>query len=177
MEEKFRRRVEQLIKTIQFEDVNNVSMKPKDELLSEFEQILDKKLISFFSNSKIKTKLEENYKKTNKISFKLELCDELQVPLPFYWTKIDIKPKTIFKKEVITKIETIEDLISKVPLNRKEIWKNNIKNSSFNNFLYNELRYHMLTNSKKKKNLKQFERLFNDKIYLRLLYKPNKRRI
>eukprot|EP01080_Neovahlkampfia_damariscottae_P010774 gene10774-3393_t len=148
MDAKFKRRVEQLINTLQFENVVHKPVKPKEELLSKFEQILDEKLVSFFSSDEIQKKLQKNKTQINEMTYKLELCDELQVPIPYYWTKIDKESKTIVEIETNEKIENLDDLMSKIPLERKERWKINMqKETLFQKFLYNELRYYMLTNN------------------------------
>jgi hypothetical protein len=141
MDEKFKRRVDQLIKTIQFE---NIAIKPinvKESLLFQFEKNLDEKLISFFQKPEIEQKIFETKSQEMK-TIKIELCDELQAPLPNYWSSILKSDQEL--KQISNPVQlSLEELCNLIPDERRRIWNSNTKSL---HFLFNELRYFTLTN-------------------------------
>jgi (p)ppGpp synthase/HD superfamily hydrolase len=142
MDEKFKRRVDQLIKTIQFETVTLKTLSAKETLLSEFEQNLDEKLISFFQKPEIEQRLREIQNIESKTII-IELCDELQAPLPNYWSEFAFKSEKEIKQFSNLDHLSLEELYSLIPQERRENWSSHMKEI---HFLFNELRYFTLTN-------------------------------
>lgn len=142
MDQKFKRRLEQILNSI---DVKLVVKEPKKEkidkvILESFEQELDKELVKYFEspkqklllekeNQKIEKEKKDKVKRMSEYFQNLEICDEFDLPLPqLDWTPC-IKEKMKRNVDKITLKDVELDLKESKNWNLEEfsnpnhIWK------------------------------------------------------